>query len=114
MKKQGQKPKLPKRNDKPQFENLENERSKRAKINLREKPKKRNDNESENLLLLTGNERLEEDILDEPIKEVKDLFKKQNEENLEKLRQANEDMKEKHGNEIVHLKKEHEKEVGSL
>ena len=56
------------------------------------------------------NESLKKDI----IEEVKKLFKKQNEEKLANLRQANEDLKKKHENEIGHLKKEHEKEIGSL
>ena len=90
MKKQGQKSKLPKPNDKPQFEKKS---SKRAKINLSEKPKKWNDSKNENLLLL--NERVEEDIIDES----KDYLKKEYDEKFENMQLEIENLKKQNENE---------------
>ena len=107
MEKQRRKPKLPKPYDKPQFEN---ESLKRSKINLSEKPKKPNDSKNENLLLLTGNERAEEDVIHEPI----ELFMKQNDVQLENLRRANDYLKKKHENEIEQLKNENKSLLATI
>ena len=88
VKKQVKNPILPKPNDEPQFENKS---SKRAKMNIRERPKKQNDSNNENLLLLARNQRFNEDSIDEAnelslkLEEVKEFFKKQNEQKLKNM-----------------------------
>ena len=106
MKKQEQKPNLPKQYDKPQFVN---ESSKRAKINLGEKPKKQNDCETVNPLL-TENESLKSDIIDE----VKEMIEKKYDKKFENLQREMENLKEETENKIDYLKREHENEIEYL
>ena len=91
MKKQGQKPILPKTNDEPQFEN------KSSKRNLRKNPKKWNDSKNENLILLNENERVEEDIIDEP----KDYLKKDSDKKFENIQREIENLKKHNENESL-------------
>ena len=84
--------KLPKLNDEPQ---IENKSSKRAQMNLRKKPNKWNDSKNENLLSLTGNERLKEDIIDE----AKDYLRKEYDEKFENMQSEIENLKKQNENE---------------
>ena len=85
-------------NKEPQFENKS---PKRAKMNLMEKPKERNDSKNEDMLLLTGNDEVKDNLMKEYDKKFETVRLE-----IENLKKENENQNLKLQIEILLLKKE--------